>query len=359
MLAEPRLGPSPSGYPPSYPIRPPGRNRRRLTPAARPPYDDAGAAIGRVRPRRGRRRCDGPDRRRPRLAPIAGRLLRSIGLSPVGSRPAAAADAAEAPLRVAAASDLQAALPRSWPRVPARSAGSRSTPTFGASGQLAEQIRQGAPFDVFLAAEPRRSSSDLADEGLVRPESVRPYAPGSLVLAVTARVGRPRSRSLADLGRARGQEDRHRQPRDRPLRDGGEAGAGAGRALGRRSSRRSSRPSRSARRSSSSQTGNAEAGLVGRAIADVPGGPVVALDPTLYDPIVQGLGVVARVEPAGGRRGVRRVRASGRRGRGSWRRLRVRRPPARGRRRRAAMTMAGDLAPFWLSLRVAVAGDGR
>ena len=57
------------------------------------------------------------------------------------------------------------------------------TLTFGASGQLAEQIKQGAPFDVFLAAN-ESFVRDLADQGLIKPDSVHPYARGSLVLAV-------------------------------------------------------------------------------------------------------------------------------------------------------------------------------
>ena len=51
------------------------------------------------------------------------------------------------------------------------------------SGQLAEQIKGGAPFDVFLAAN-ESFVRDLAREALIKPDSVRPYARGSLVLAV-------------------------------------------------------------------------------------------------------------------------------------------------------------------------------
>jgi molybdate transport system substrate-binding protein len=41
------------------------------------------------------------------------------------------------------------------------------------------------------------------------------------------------------------------------------------------------------------QKGDAEAALVGRAIAAVPGIRLIELDPGLYDPIVQALGIVA------------------------------------------------------------------
>ena len=42
------------------------------------------------------------------------------------------------------------------------------------------------------------------------------------------------------------------------------------------------------------QSGNAEAGLVGRSIVEVPEVVAIEVDPKLYDPIVQALGVVAR-----------------------------------------------------------------
>ena len=60
--------------------------------------------------------------------------------------------------------------------------------TFGASGQLAEQIKQGAPFDVFLSAN-ESFVRDLAAAGLIKPDSVHRYARGSLVLAVYHEVG--------------------------------------------------------------------------------------------------------------------------------------------------------------------------
>jgi molybdate transport system substrate-binding protein len=44
------------------------------------------------------------------------------------------------------------------------------------------------------------------------------------------------------------------------------------------------------------ESGNAEAGLVGRAIAQVKGIEVIPLDQGLYEPIVQALGVVSRTK---------------------------------------------------------------
>jgi molybdate transport system substrate-binding protein len=91
-------------------------------------------------------------------------------------------NAALTPIRVAAASDLQMVLPRLIEEF-TRQTGRQVTPSFGASGHLAEQIKGGAPFDVFLAAI-QSFVRDLAKSGLITAGSVRPYARGSLVLAV-------------------------------------------------------------------------------------------------------------------------------------------------------------------------------
>lgn len=93
------------------------------------------------------------------------------------------------PLVLAAAS-LTEVLPKIDPQ------GSYS---FGGSNQLAQQIRLGAPADVFLSASPRYTQ-DLFAAGLVRRPV--PFATNSLVLIVP-RAGRNRIRSLADLDRRR------------------------------------------------------------------------------------------------------------------------------------------------------------
>src|SRR5438132_1441711 len=66
--------------------------------------------------------------------------------------------AAAQTLRVAAASDLQAALPGIAARFE-KDSGAKVTLTFGSSGNFFTQIQNGAPFDVFLSADidyPRR-----------------------------------------------------------------------------------------------------------------------------------------------------------------------------------------------------------
>lgn len=67
------------------------------------------------------------------------------------------------------------------------------TPVFGASGLLATQIRQGAPFDAFFSADLARPQA-LVDDGLAH-GPVRLYARGRVALWAPRR-----SAGLADLG---------------------------------------------------------------------------------------------------------------------------------------------------------------
>lgn len=194
------------------------------------------------------------------------------------------------PLRVAAASDLQAALPKLVERYRALGGGEVSL-SFGASGQLAEQVRQGAPFDVFLAAN-RSFVDDLAKRGDVRPDSVRAYARGTLVLAVPGRLAGT-IQKLDDLNKSEVKAIALANPRFAPY---GVAGKQAlersgtwARVEGKIVQAESVRQALQY-----VQSGNAEAALVGRAIVEVPGVRAVAIDGALYDPIVQALGVVAR-----------------------------------------------------------------
>jgi molybdate transport system substrate-binding protein len=91
-----------------------------------------------------------------------------------------AARAAAQDLRVAAASDLQAALPAIAAQFE-KETGHHLALTFGSSGNFSAQIQNGAPFDVFMSADieyPKR----LEQAGLAEPGSLYEYATGRLVL---------------------------------------------------------------------------------------------------------------------------------------------------------------------------------
>jgi molybdate transport system substrate-binding protein len=210
-------------------------------------------------------------------------------LSTLGCGGTKATPSPVAPLRIAAASDLQLALPKLRDQFEAGT-GIATELSFGASGRLAEQIKAGAPFDIFLAAN-QSFVRDLADGGIVKAESVHSYARGSLVLAVYHELG-DQVRSLADLTKPELKKIALANPATAPYGKAGkqaleQAGLWAqlepkivladsvGQAL------------------LYAQKGDAEAALVGRAIANVPGVRLVDVDPQLYDPIVQALGIVA------------------------------------------------------------------
>lgn len=200
-----------------------------------------------------------------------------------GSKPSA-----QEPLRVAAASDLQAVMPILASRFKADT-GIDVEPVFGASGQLAQQIKAGAPFDLFLAAN-RSFVDDLARAGTVRPESVRPYARGMLVLVVN-KLFDPGVKALADVAGENVKTIAIANPAVAPY------GAAAKQALERAGLWDKVQPklvqAESVRQTLQFvESGNAEVGFVGKAIADVKGVRSIPLPPEGYDPIVQALGIV-------------------------------------------------------------------
>ena len=93
---------------------------------------------------------------------------------------AAPAAAQSQAIKVAAASDLQFAMPALAAQFE-KETGHRVDVTFGSSGNFFTQIRSGAPFDVFLSADvsyPRQ----LEAAGLVDTGTVYTYATGRIVL---------------------------------------------------------------------------------------------------------------------------------------------------------------------------------
>ena len=219
-------------------------------------------------------------------------LALAFALTGCGPRPVADAPPVVR-LHVAAASDLQAALPELVERFRVGRPGVEVVPTFGSSGQLAEQIKAGAPFDLFLAAN-QTFVADLAKTGLVVPDSVAPYAIGSLVVVVPADAANPVT-ALAHLARADVKKVAIANPDTAPY------GSAAREVLKKAGLWEGLQPrlviAESVRQALQfAQTGNVEAALVGRAISKAPGLRVVEIDGTLYAPIVQAIGVVAASE---------------------------------------------------------------
>jgi molybdate transport system substrate-binding protein len=123
-------------------------------------------------------------------------LVLAVVVVLVACRPASAQS-----LTVAAASDLQSALPEIVARFE-KDTGQRVRLTFGSSGNFFMQVQNGAPFDVFLSADidyPRRlDASGEAERG-----SLYQYATGHLVLWTRTDSGIDLRRGLSVLTDAR------------------------------------------------------------------------------------------------------------------------------------------------------------
>jgi molybdate transport system substrate-binding protein len=85
-------------------------------------------------------------------------------------------------ITVAAAADMSAALP-DLVAAYTKKTGQTVKLSFGASGNLTNQIRNGAPFDIFFSAD-EQYPQQLVTEGLALKDTVYRYAIGRLVLWV-------------------------------------------------------------------------------------------------------------------------------------------------------------------------------
>jgi molybdate transport system substrate-binding protein len=92
------------------------------------------------------------------------------------------AGAAAQEITVAAAADMNAVLPELAARY-TKQTGQVVKLSFGSSGNLANQIRNGAPFDIFFSADEEYPKQLVAD-GLAVSDSLYRYAVGRLVLWV-------------------------------------------------------------------------------------------------------------------------------------------------------------------------------
>lgn len=198
------------------------------------------------------------------------------------------------PLTVAAASDLHAALPEvggAW----MRRSGETVQFTFGASGDLARQIEQGAPVDLFLAAD-ESYVEKLCAAGLLLPDTQRVYARGRLALA-TPRRTKVAVRSLADLLLPAVRHVAIANPTHAPYgRAAREALQEAG--IWQQVQNRLVFASNVRQATQMVETGNADAGIIALAGAEEAEIEWTTLDDGLYRPLRQTLAVVNRAPHA-------------------------------------------------------------
>jgi len=129
--------------------------------------------------------------RLPALIALAAALL----LAGHGAR---AGGGSGAPLTVAAAASLQPLMRELGPAFRARERG-EVTFVIGASGNLAQQLEHGAPYDLFLSAD-EGWVEGLAAKGVLDPATVRPYARGRLALVFATSVTPPKGMEVAGTG---------------------------------------------------------------------------------------------------------------------------------------------------------------
>ncbi len=224
------------------------------------------------------------------LAVIAVILLFGV---PVFTPGVARAD--EKKITVAAASDLTFALKEIAAGFE-KETGTKVVISFGSTGMLAEQIRQGAPFDIFFAADVKYMDG-LKKDGLVIPDTVELYAQGRIVLAINKSSGI----QAADLADLRKPEIRHiaiANPAHAPY---GRAAMEALKARGLWEGIKDKLVYGENIRQTLQyiQTNNAQAGIVALSVADVPEITYKAIDFSLHNPINQATGVIKSTKEAG------------------------------------------------------------
>ncbi len=217
------------------------------------------------------------------------RLIPTLILAALCSTAAAAAPAPQS-LLVYGAADLAFAFKEIAPLFD-RAAAAKVTLVLGSTGNLAKQIENGAPADVFFAAD-EGFVDDLRAKGVVIPESRTLYAQGRIVLATSAKTG-VSVKALGDLARPEIRRIAIANPAHAPY------GRATQQALQSAGLWERLRPKlvygENIRHALQFvETGAVEAGIVAQSIADVPGIRAVPIDPALHRPLNQYAVVVKR-----------------------------------------------------------------
>ncbi len=194
----------------------------------------------------------------------------------------------EPSLTVAAAADLQFAFQEIAYLFEVET-GRPVTLVFGSTGQLAQQIENGAPYDLFAAAD-QAFVERLAQKGLVDEASVALYARGCIVLAVNKTSG-VQVHSLVDLLDARITRVAIANPEHAPY------GMAAKQALEASGLWEMLQPKivfgENVRQALQYiQTGDSQAGIVALSVANVPEVNWVLIDESLHSPLNQALAIL-------------------------------------------------------------------
>lgn len=220
--------------------------------------------------------------------PLLGFLLLTA-CTPLGAGSApASSSAGDGELLIAAAANVQFAFEEIGLRFQ-QETGRDVTFSFGSSGNLASQIENGAPFDVFAAANVAYVDQ-LRDHGLIVPDTLRLYAQGRVALVVNRASG-AEATSPEDLLAPSISRIAIANPQHAPY------GLAAEQVLQRAGIWSAVQPKivygENVRQALQFvQTGDAPAGLVALSIADVPEVAATVVDPSLHEPLNQALAVI-------------------------------------------------------------------
>jgi molybdate transport system substrate-binding protein len=198
-------------------------------------------------------------------------------------------DPSQAELTIAAAADLQFAFTE-LARLFEEQTGHKVTLVFGSTGMLAQQIENGAPYDLFAAAN-IDYIHQLADKKLVLEESVALYARGRIVLAVNRQAG-IQAGDLKDLLDPQIRHIAIANPEHAPY------GVAARQALEAAGVWKAIEPKLVLGENIRQvlqyiQTGDAEAGILALSVADVPEITWTLINDGLHQPLDQALAIVA------------------------------------------------------------------
>lgn len=194
----------------------------------------------------------------------------------------------EARLTIAAASDLSLALKEISARFEERT-GIKAVISFGSTGNLARQIENNAPFDLFFSADVKHIE-ELEAKGLLIPDTKTLYARGRLALAANKKNAFA-VRSIEDLLKPEVKNIAIANPAHAPY------GLAAKEALIKagvweKVKHKLVYADNIRTALTYIQTGDAEAGIVALSIANAPEATYTPIDEALHSPITQAVAVI-------------------------------------------------------------------
>jgi molybdate transport system substrate-binding protein len=196
------------------------------------------------------------------------------------------------PLRIAAAADLAFAF-KDIGEAFEKKTGRKVTFSFGSTGLLAKQITEGAPFDIFAAAN-ESFVDDVVKSGACLGDSKELYATGRVVMW-TKKGAEHKPAALSDLSRAEFAKIAIANPDHAPY------GRAAKQAMQKAGvwdavSSRVVYGENVQQTLQFAQTGNAEVSIVALSLATVSDGDYVVIDPAMHDRLDQAM-VVCKGAP--------------------------------------------------------------